>query len=92
VPWKAFVPDLETVLTEMPAERLKSVASAPPLTTATCSMSCDDGSEASVPNSGRVTFTPSKAYVLSWPLPPALGPRVPSSVYWTPGTSFTRSR
>ena len=60
-PWKAFVPDRLTVLTEMPAERLKSVASAPPLTTATCSMSCDDGSAESVPKSGRFTFTPSKA-------------------------------
>jgi len=76
----------------MPAERLKSVASAPPFTTAICSMSCDDGSEARVPKRGSVTFTPSKAYELSWPLPPALGPRTLSSVYWTPGTSFTRSR
>src|SRR6478752_2875842 len=59
-PEKRLVPDLLTESIEKPPARLKSIARAPPLMTAICAMSCEAGSEASVPNSGSVTFTPSK--------------------------------
>ena len=54
-----LLPDLDTVLMVKPPERLKSSAVAPPLTTATWSMSCEEGSAARVPKSGRLTLTPS---------------------------------
>ncbi len=47
------------VLMVKPAARLKSTALAPPLTTETWSMSCEDGSADRVPKSGRFTLTPS---------------------------------
>ena len=55
-----FVPDLLTESIEKPPARSKSTARAPPLMVVTCAMSCDEGSADSVPNSGSVTFTPSK--------------------------------
>ena len=39
-----------------------------------------------------MTLTPSNWYTLSCPLPPALGPRVVSCVYCTPGISLMMSR
>ena len=59
-PVKRLVPDLLTESMVKPPDRSKSTARAPPRTVVTCAMSCDEGSEASVPNSGSVTLTPSK--------------------------------
>ena len=59
MPANRFVPDLLTESIRKPPERSKSTARAPPRTVVTCSMSCDAGSDASVPKSGSVTLTPS---------------------------------
>ena len=92
LPLKELVPDLAVESIVNPPLRLKPTAVAPARSNVTWSTSWLESSADSVPNIGSETSTPSKRYTLSWPLPPAAGPRTLSCVTWTPGASRTRLR